>query len=204
MSCVTIMGRCIGNQEKKNYYNNLMNYNFKYYGQIDVSNISNLITNTQLNWDEYTYRQTDRYGQSDTKTIPLLWSENFVNNTTWKFYEIFQNSLIEIENNLISLLGDGKIEIALLINLPKNKKILPHIDSGSIHFFKTKRIHIPITTNNNCNFIVGDEMVQMKKGEIWEIDNANKVHSVINNGDTDRIHLLIDYKISDKKVKTLL
>jgi hypothetical protein len=44
----------------------------------------------------------------------------------------------------------------------------------------------------------------MKKGEIWEIDNAYKVHGVINNGDTDRIHLLIDYKISDKKIKTLL
>jgi hypothetical protein len=157
-----------------------------------------------LNWDEYTYRQTDRYGQADTKTIPLLWSENFINNTTWKSYEIFQNSLIEIENNLISLLGDGKIEIALLINLPKNKKILPHIDSGNEHFFKTKRIHVPITTNDKCNFIVGDEIVQMKQGEIWEIDNANKIHSVINNGDTDRIHLLIDYKISHKKVKTLL
>jgi hypothetical protein len=181
-----------------------MNYNFKYYGQIDISNISNLITNTELNWDEYTYRQTDRYGQADTKTIPLLWSENFINNTTWKSYEIFQNSLIEIENNLISLLGDGKIEIALLINLPKNKKILPHIDSGNEHFFKTKRIHVPITTNDKCNFIVGDEIVQMKQGEIWEIDNANKIHSVINNGDTDRIHLLIDYKISHKKVKTLL
>jgi hypothetical protein len=101
-------------------------------------------------------------------------------------------------------LGDGKIEIALLINLPKNKKILPHIDSGNEHFFKTKRIHVPITTNDKCNFIVGDEIVQMKQGEIWEIDNANKVHSVINNGDTDRIHLLIDYKISHKKVKTLL
>jgi hypothetical protein len=181
-----------------------MSYNFKYYGQIDVSNIDNLIVNTQLNWDEYTYRQTDRYGQSDTKTIPLLWSEDFVENITWKSYKIFKDSLIEIENNLINLLGGGKIEVALLINLPKNKKILPHIDSGYEHFFITKRIHIPITTNDKCNFIVGDEIVQMKKGEMWEIDNANKVHSVNNDGNTDRIHLLIDYKISDKKIKTLL
>ena len=93
-------------------------------------------------------------------------------------------------------MGDGHIEVALLVNLPKNKKILPHTDSGDIHFFKTKRIHIPIITNDKCNFIVGDEMVQMKSGEIWEIDNANKVHSVNNDGDTDRIHLLIDYQIN--------
>jgi hypothetical protein len=181
-----------------------MNYNFKYYGKIDISNIDNLIVNTQLNWDEYTFRQTDRYGQADTKTIPLLWSEDFVENTEWKSYEIFKDYLIEIENNLIQLLGEGKIEVALLINLPKNKKILPHTDSGNEHFFKTKRIHIPITTNDKCNFIVGDEIVQMKEGEIWEIDNAYKIHSVNNDGNTDRIHLLIDYQLEDKKIKTLL
>lgn len=181
-----------------------MEYNFKYYGEIDISNISNIILNTELDWDGYTYRQTDRYGQSDTKTIPLLWSEDFVENTTWKSYEFFKDSLIKIENDLINLLGEGKISVALLINLPKNKKILPHIDAGHEHFFKTKRIHIPITTNDKCNFIVGDENVQMKLGEIWEIDNAHKVHSVNNDGNTDRIHLLIDYKISDKKIKTLL
>ena len=177
-----------------------MNYNFKYYGQLDISNISDLILNTELNWDEYTFRQTDRYGQADTKTIPLLWSEDFVENTEWKSYEIFKDCLIEIENILINLIGEGKIEVALLINLPKNKKILPHTDSGNVHFFKTKRIHIPITTNDKCNFMVGDEIIQMKQGEIWEIDNANKVHSVNNDGKTDRIHLLIDYQIS----KTLL
>lgn len=181
-----------------------MQYNFKYYGQIDTSNINDLILNTELNWDEYTYRQTEREGQADTKTIPLLWSEDFVKNTEWKCYPIFKDSLIKIENNLIDILGKGKIEIALLINLPKNKKILPHIDAGSEHFFETKRIHIPIITNDKCNFTVGDETIQMKQGEIWEIDNANKVHGVINDGNTDRIHLLIDYKISDKKVKTLL
>ena len=44
----------------------------------------------------------------------------------------------------------------------------------------------------------------MKEGEIWEIDNAYKMHCVNNDGDTDRIHLLIDYQLEDKKVKTLL
>ena len=183
-----------------------MDFNFKYYGQIDISNINNLILNTELNWDEYNYRQLNRYGQSDTKTIPLIWSENFVENTTWKAYEIFKDSLIEIENSLTNLIGNGKIEVAILVNLPKNKNILPHTDSGNIHFFKTKRLHIPIITNEKCNFIVGEEIVQMKQGEIWEIDNANKVHSVNNDGNTDRIHLLIDYQIiiDTKQTKSLL
>lgn len=181
-----------------------MEYNFKYYGIIDVSKINTILTNTELNWDEYTYRQTDRDGQSDTKTIPLIWSEDFVNNIVCKSYEIFMAALDEIQNNLTHIIGKGKIEVALLINLPKNKKILPHIDSGHEHFFKTKRIHIPIITNAKCNFTVGGEIVQMKVGEIWEINNAHKIHSVNNDGNIDRIHLLIDYQISDKRIKTLL
>lgn len=174
-----------------------MNYNFKFYGHIDITNINQVILNNDLNWDEYTYRQTERYGQADTKTIPLIWSEDFVNKLDWPLYNTFKDSLNEIENNLNKLIGKGKIEYALLINLPKNKKILPHTDSGHDHFFKTKRIHIPIKTNDKCDFTVGDEIVQMKLGEVWEIDNANKTHSVNNNGDTDRIHLLIDYMLKN-------
>jgi len=181
-----------------------MDYNFKYYGKIDVADVSNLITNTELNWDEYEFRQKTYIAHSNTKTIPLIWSETFQDVTQdWKFYEIFKSSLTDIENNLMGLMGEGKIEVALLINLPKNKRILPHIDSDE-HFIKTRRIHIPIITNDKCNFRVGNEIVQMKQGEIWEIDNAYKVHGVTNNGDTDRIHLLIDFKIQDKKTKTLL
>ena len=36
----------------------------------------------------------------------------------------------------------------------------------------------------------------MKPGEIWEINNDLKPHSVKNDGDDDRIHLLIDYRIN--------
>lgn len=181
-----------------------MSFNFKYYGKIDVSNIGYLIENTELDWDEYEFRQKTYLAHSNTKTIPLIFDETLGNTTLiWKSYEIFKDSLIEIENNLINLIGEGKIDTALLINLPKSKKILPHIDSNE-HFIKTKRIHIPIVTNDKCNFRVDDEIIQMNHGEIWEIDNAHKVHGVINNGNTDRIHLLIDYKILDKKIKTLL
>jgi aspartyl/asparaginyl beta-hydroxylase (cupin superfamily) len=181
-----------------------MSFNFKYYGKMDVSNIAHLIENTELNWDKYEFRQKTYLAHSNTKTIPLIFDETLGNTTSiWESYEIFKDSLIEIENNLINLIGEGKIDTALLINLPKNKKILPHIDSNE-HFIKTKRIHIPIVTNDKCNFRVDGEIIQMKHGEIWEIDNAYKVHGVINNGDTDRVHLLIDYKIFDKKIKTLL
>ena len=58
---------------------------------------------------------------------------------------------------------------------------------------KSKRIHIPIVTNPECIFTVGDNSINMKVGEIWEMNNDKMQHSVHNNGDEDRIHLIIDW-----------
>jgi hypothetical protein len=33
----------------------------------------------------------------------------------------------------------------------------------------------------------------MKVGEIWEMNNDKLSHSVVNDGDEDRIHLIIDW-----------
>ncbi len=80
-----------------------MSFNFKYYGKIDISNIGNLITNTELDWDEYEFRQKTYTAHSNTKTIPLIFDETFENTTSiWKSYKIFKDSLNEIENNLIN------------------------------------------------------------------------------------------------------
>ena len=72
-----------------------MNYNFKYYGQIDVSNLNTLLSNTELDWDEYEFRQKTYLAHSNTKTIPLIFDETLGNTTLiWKSYEIFKDSLI--------------------------------------------------------------------------------------------------------------
>jgi hypothetical protein len=60
-------------------------------------------------------------------------------------------------------------------------------------------------TNEKCIFEVDNEEINMKMGEIWEIDNFNKEHSVVNNGDMDRIHLIVDWEpIQIKKIQTSL
>lgn len=177
-----------------------MDYNFKYYGEFDVTIIKSLIDNNELDWEGYTFRQTHRKGQQDTKTIPLIWDEEFNRVTKWKHFDLFENELNKVNEYVNQIIGEGEITIALLINLPKNKKILPHIDSGNEHFFKTSRIHIPITTNVECKFTVSNETIHMKEGNIWEINNSFKTHSVSNDGDTDRIHLLIDFQKTNKQL----
>lgn len=54
------------------------------------------------------------------------------------------------------------------------------------------RVHIPITTNEQVAFSVGDEIRAMKEGELWEVNNA-RTHWVENRGQTGRVHLIIDW-----------
>ena len=54
------------------------------------------------------------------------------------------------------------------------------------------RTHIPITTNKSIKFMVGNEVKNLKEGEVWEINNAD-THAVNNESDKDRVHLIVDY-----------
>ena len=55
------------------------------------------------------------------------------------------------------------------------------------------RGHVAIQTNENCFFTVGDEKKNLRLGELWEINNDKKKHSVDNFGNNDRIHLIVDW-----------
>lgn len=58
------------------------------------------------------------------------------------------------------------------------------------------RIHIPVLTNPQVEFILDDNKVDMKEGEVWYL-NFNLYHSVYNGGMTDRTHLVIDCVVND-------
>lgn len=177
-----------------------MSFNFKLHGNTDVSFIKEKLIG--LDWDAYEFRQKTYSVHSKTKTIPLMWDEQKTNINYWSNYELFKYDINEIELLLNTTIGTGVIETAILINLPKNQKIDSHYDTGD-YFSKRNRIHIPIITNDECFFKIDGETKTMKEGEVWEINNNEKEHSVENNGNEDRIHLLIDFlptaKITPKK-----
>ena len=179
-----------------------MSFNFKLHGKLDVTPIKECLFG--LDWDEYQFRQETFPVHSKTKTIPLMWDEDKLGIKYWKDYELFKFKLKYIEDLLIGILGEGHIETAILINLPKNQKIDSHYDVGD-YFSKRNRIHIPIITNEYCFFKIDGELKNMKEGEIWEINNNEKEHSVENGGIEDRIHLLIDFlPKTNKPIKTLI
>jgi hypothetical protein len=173
------------------------NINYKYLGELDVINISNKIYSNNLDWEDYKFRQERYKDHSETRTIPIIWSENFKEFKTWEpYYSIFREDLGLVEKFINShLCSTGKMMSAILINLPAGKSIGRHRDSNPVgnRFNRCHRIHIPVITNNECFFEIDDELKVMKEGEAWEINNVRKLHSVYNNGETDRIHLLIDW-----------
>lgn len=78
-----------------------------------------------------------------------------------------------------------------LLNLAVGAEIKPHSDHCLGYEDGSFRLHIPIITNSEVEFILDGNRIIMNEGECWYID-ANFIHSVANRGTADRIHLVID------------
>lgn len=175
--------------------------NFRFIGNINVSSIKPKLN--ALDWDSFDWRIKNSVGNhSETKSVPLIFDENRKNPIIQKDYILFEDILSEITTIFKKTYGDGFLFTALLINLPAGKSIGSHIDVGE-NFDLSHRVHIPVITNEKCFFNVDMETKNLKEGEMWEIDNNGKYHWVSNEGETDRIHLLVDW-MALKKDKTLI
>jgi hypothetical protein len=173
---------------------------FIHYGNFDVSKILNLIERLTLDWDEFDVRQRSFIEHVHTKTIPLIFNGNFnsFDLVPTKHYSIFHDELNKLESHLKDAIKkDGYIMRAILVKLLRNSVIPPHIDIVGKTLVLGKRLHIPIITNEHCLFSVGDDVRNLKVGEIWEINNDKKPHGVSNNGNEDRIHLIVDWINND-------
>jgi len=82
-------------------------------------------------------------------------------------------------------------EAVRLLSLAPGSVVKPHRDPGCAYHDGNFRIHIPIITNPQVQFILEDEQLPLKAGECWYM-NFSATHSIINSGSTARIHLVID------------
>lgn len=82
----------------------------------------------------------------------------------------------------------------LITRVPGGQQVKPHDDRGRWHpeHFATKG-YIPLATNPQCYSTCEDERVVMNVGECWLFDNL-KTHSTVNDGDTDRITLIVSMR----------
>lgn len=53
------------------------------------------------------------------------------------------------------------------------------------------RLHVPVVTDDSVEFILNDQRIVMRPGELWYLDTTRD-HEVVNLGANDRVHLVID------------
>ena len=78
-----------------------------------------------------------------------------------------------------------------LLRLGPGARVLEHRDGGLGFESGEVRIHVPVTTNPGVEFRHAGRIVDMRPGEAWYL-NLELPHSVSNDGDSERTHLVID------------
>lgn len=82
---------------------------------------------------------------------------------------------------------------ARILRLGVGARIKPHRDHELGYENNNFRLHIPIITNKDVQFILDGNQLRMLPGECW-YTNVNYIHSVVNLGKSDRVHLVIDFE----------
>ena len=78
-----------------------------------------------------------------------------------------------------------------LLRLGPGAAIHEHRDYGLGYELGEVRIHVPLTTSPDVEFLLDGERVQMSAGEVWYLD-LSLPHAVTNRGASERVHLVID------------
>ncbi len=97
----------------------------------------------------------------------------------------FDYIITDLEN-----IYDSKAVRIEFVKMPGKTSIRPHVDGGEM-LYLIRRCHLPMVTHEDVLFTVLDNTMNMKAGSAYEINNGMP-HSVINNSNVDRIHLIVD------------
>jgi hypothetical protein len=93
--------------------------------------------------------------------------------------------LLQVLGQFHTLLGRSR-----LMRLEPGDGVPPHFDT-QYYWRSHTRVHIPIVTHPEVKFVCDDAAVHMAAGEAWTFDNW-RMHTVINEKTTRRIHLTFD------------
>lgn len=83
-----------------------------------------------------------------------------------------------------------------LLRLRPGSRILEHTDYGLNYESGDLRIHVPVETNPETEFVVDGRRLDLAPGEAWYIDFALP-HRIHNRGATDRVHMVLDGLVND-------
>lgn len=173
-------------------------------GEIDIAPLATAIAaQSEQAWNEHEHRQKDYEVHRQTQSIVLL----FANLEGWPTIEVVRQPgwdrlaavAVPIMDSIIARWypPGGRIIRAMVARLPPEGRIDPHRDMHP-SFGCGHRIHAPIATNPRVRFTIDGRPHHLQVGQVYEVNNK-KMHSVINKGSTDRIHLIFDYVPPDRE-----
>jgi mannose-6-phosphate isomerase-like protein (cupin superfamily) len=96
--------------------------------------------------------------------------------------------------DLMALTEGERLGRVMINKLRVGGKVYRHADTP-VHANYWDRYHFVLQSTPGVAFHCGDEEVWMKPGEVWWFQNALE-HEVINNGSTDRVHMIVDIRHS--------
>lgn len=163
----------------------------------EIEGIVDEVSKYQDEWFIDTSRQETYLSHKDTLMYPLQFMD-------YDWYPELPVETVTINNfktdiaksqygHIISTIEsafNGRVVRAELVVLKANKKVSPHVDGGQMLTI-SRRCHVPIITNDNVFFTVFKNKINMRPGVCYEINNGMP-HSVENNSDIDRVHLILD------------
>jgi hypothetical protein len=156
-------------------------------------------------YKKFSYNHT-RYGivfkfnqlvvlKEDHISLPDMKSDTLMTEgtNTYPIYYEWQHIIDPIVDRIVSehLTQGGFVNKMMISNIIPGGKMPTHWDEEPTQLL-SKRIHVVITSNAQSEFIVNDTVYHFSPGEIFELNNMMP-HSVSNMGDSDRVHLIIDY-----------
>lgn len=167
-------------------------------GRVDYEPLRAAILAQEDNaWHEQEHRQHAYEVHRQTESIVLV----FTDGSGWPSLEVSKqpgwgrlaDAAVPVMHDIIGRFYEpgGTIIRAMAAKLVAGGKIRPHRDSHP-SFHHSHRIHVPITTNRRVRFMIEGRPYQLEIGQAYELNNQ-KMHSVMNKGQEDRITFIFDY-----------
>ena len=160
--------------------------------------LHSLVLNNDL-WDENDLRTTHpETVHAETSDIWVFFNEitddviNDIQTIPYRAWDVLL-PLRPVIFDLMRRLGGTQLGRVLITRLKPGGKIVPHTDVGApVNFYN--RYMIALQNLPGSVFIIEDEEVTFKPGEVWWINNGAE-HSVVNNSADDRIVCIVDIRI---------
>jgi quercetin dioxygenase-like cupin family protein len=88
------------------------------------------------------------------------------------------------------------LQAVRLMRLAPGSVIKEHADNDLSVEAGTVRLHIPVVTNPQVEFYLNRRRVELEAGSCWYL-RLSDPHSVVNNGNADRVHMVIDAAVNE-------